>query len=119
MNLLDLILRPLRMRRVTTAYPPEADIPDRGRRGTPVLSPARCDDERACVDVCPTAAIQVLERGETKRTWTLDYGACIFCGACIESCPNQAITASSTFELARRQREDLVASYELGGTDDG
>jgi formate hydrogenlyase subunit 6/NADH:ubiquinone oxidoreductase subunit I len=118
-NLLDLILRPLRMRRVTTGYPPEADIPDRGRRGTPVLSPARCDDERACVEVCPTSAIQVIERGTAKRTWKLDYGACIFCGACVESCPNQAIIASNTFELARRQRESLVASYELGGVGDG
>ena len=119
MNLLDLILRPLRMRRVTTGYPPEADIPDRGRRGTPVLSPARCDDEGACVDVCPTSAIQVIERGETKRTWKLDYGACIFCGACIESCPNQAITASNAFELASPHREGLVTSFELGGTNNG
>ena len=119
MNLLDLILRPLRTPRVTTGYPPDAHIPDRGRRGTPVLSPAGCDDERACVDVCPTSAIQVITRGEGKRTWTLDYGACIFCGACVEICPNQAITASNTFELAGRTRQDLVASYELGGTDDG
>jgi hydrogenase-4 component H len=118
-NLLDLILRPLRMRRVTTGYPPDANIADRGRRGTPALSPAGCDDERACVDVCPTSAIQVIERGETKRTWNLDYGACIFCGACIEICPNQAIAASNTFELAERKREDLVVSYELGGTGDG
>lgn len=119
MNLLDLILRPLRMPRVTTGYPPEADIPDRGRRGTPVLSPAHCDDERNCADVCPTSAIQIVERGETKRTWNLDYGACIFCGACIESCPNQAITASNAFELASRHREGLVVSFELGDSDDG
>lgn len=119
MNLLDLILRPLRMRRVTTGYPPEADIPARGRRGTPVLSPAGCDDERACVDVCPPSAIEVTGREETTRTWKLDYGACIFCGACIDSCPNEAITASNTFELAGRRREDLVASYEMGGAGDG
>lgn len=119
MNLLDLILRPLRTPRVTTRYPIEADLPNRGRRGTPVLSPAGCDDDRACVDICPTAAIQVIEQGATKRIWKLDYGACIFCGACIETCPNQAITASNAFELAGRKREDLVASYELGGADDG
>lgn len=119
MNPLDLILRPLRMRRVTTGYPPDADIPDRGRRGTPLLSPARCDNEQDCIDVCPTSAIQVIDGGTKKRTWQLDYGACIFCGACVDACPNQAIVASNAFELAARRREGLVASYELGGTDRG
>ena len=112
MTILDLLLRPLRSARVTRPYPGLTDVPDRGRRGTPVLNAEACVASADCVRACPTAAISVLD-GQEGKTWQIDYGSCIFCGRCLDVCPTSAIASSSDFELAQRRREDVVATYRL------
>jgi formate hydrogenlyase subunit 6/NADH:ubiquinone oxidoreductase subunit I len=111
MGLLDVLLRPLRALIVTRRYPPQADVPDRGRRGTPELRPERCRASGDCVAACPTAAIAIQDGGDGSTRWRLDYGLCIFCGRCVEACPQQAIVATDEFELAARQRDDVVATH--------
>jgi formate hydrogenlyase subunit 6/NADH:ubiquinone oxidoreductase subunit I len=113
MGLLDLLLRPLRSPIVTRPYPPHADVPDRGHRGTPALRPELCRASGDCATVCPTAAITVEQRGEGWALWRLDYGLCVFCGRCIEACPEDAIVATNDFELAARRRSDVVAAYVI------
>jgi Ni,Fe-hydrogenase III small subunit/formate hydrogenlyase subunit 6/NADH:ubiquinone oxidoreductase subunit I len=79
--------------------PPE--LPERFR-GRPVLDASRCVDGcRACVDACPTHAVQV----DPLR---LDLGACVFCPACTEACPTGAITYTTDYQLAASQRDALV-----------
>jgi len=78
-----------------------AKLPERFR-GRPALEPARCPGAcQSCVDACPTAAIRT-------QPLRLDLGACLFCGACAERCPEQAIVMTSEHRLATRRREDLV-----------
>jgi hydrogenase-4 component H len=111
MGLLDVLLRPLRSPIVTRRYPPHADAPDRGHRGTPELQPDRCGASGDCAAVCPTAAIALHDRGDDTAQWQLDYGLCVFCGRCIEACPEEAITATDEFELSARRRGDVIATY--------
>ena len=113
MGLLDVLLRPLRSPVVTRQYPLRADVPDRGRRGTPELQPERCHGSGDCAAACPTVAIDVLERADGTAQWRLDYGLCVFCGRCIEACPEEAIVATGEFELAARRRDDVIATHTV------
>ncbi|MBI5287711.1 MAG: 4Fe-4S dicluster domain-containing protein [Chloroflexi bacterium] len=119
MGLLDVLLRPLRSPIATRGYPPHADVPDRGHRGTPVLAAERCRASGDCATVCPTGAIAVRElRGGTAQ-WQLDYGMCIFCGRCFEACPEDAIVDTDEFELAGRERANVIAMHVVrSGTRD-
>jgi len=106
-DVFDRLLRPLRFRPVTSGYPdlaPEVGAP---ARGLPELDEVRCDGSAACVGACPTRAIVV-----TDSTWSLDLGACIFCGACARACPRDAIRLGPRIELAVRDPADLVISRD-------
>ena len=111
MGLLDVLLRPLRSPIVTRPYPPHTDVPDRGHRGTPELEPGRCRASGDCALACPTRAIVVDERADGTAQWRLDYGSCIFCGRCVEACPEHAIVATGVFELAGRERDDVIVTH--------
>lgn len=88
----------------TSRFPAASiDLPERFR-GRPRLDGSRCTDGcRACVEVCPTAALQA----DPLR---LDLGACIFCPACAEACPTGAIIPTTDHQLAASTRESLVLS---------
>jgi Ni,Fe-hydrogenase III small subunit len=54
--------------------------------------------------VCPTGAIN----RDPGKPVALDLGRCIFCAACVEVCPQNAITQTGDHRMAVRSREDLV-----------
>jgi Ni,Fe-hydrogenase III small subunit/ferredoxin len=107
--MLDLLLARLRQGHRTSAYPDAPPtLPDRFR-GAPVVDPARCREGcAACVDACPTAAIQ-----RSRDGLAVDLGRCLFCTDCTDACAEGAIVHSREYRLARRTREDLVASGPL------
>ena len=86
----------------TNHFPQEAPaLPDR-LRGAPILERARClEGCRACVEDCPTDAI------ELAPVPRIDLGKCLFCTACTEVCPTGAMQYGSDYRLATRTRADL------------
>lgn len=102
-DVVDRILRPLRSRPVTSRYPDEPPELPLSARGLPELDVARCVGSGACVDACPTGAIQL-----SGSVWSLNAGACVFCGACARACPRDAIQLGHLIELAVRELADLT-----------
>ena len=109
LDVLDRILRPLRLGTATSRYPDAAPDLPRAARGLPELDAARCTGAAACVDACPTGAIRL-----TPTTWALDVGACIVCGACARACPEGALALGHVVELATLDRAALRVERTRG-----
>ncbi len=92
----------------TIPYPKEEPkLPDRFR-GRPALDHSACVSGCAsCVAACPTGALKVQD-----QTLELDMGRCLFCGACAETCPQNAIRFTNDHRLATRQRMALILGRE-------
>jgi len=99
---------------VTIGYPGAPAQISANFRGAPRFDFANWRDARAAADACPTAAIAIRESGAARQV-IVDYGLCIFCGACSEADRSGAVRMSGDFELASRDRKDLttIAEYEL------
>jgi Ni,Fe-hydrogenase III small subunit/Pyruvate/2-oxoacid:ferredoxin oxidoreductase delta subunit len=90
-------------------------------RGLPGISSSPCDGAKckACVQLCPTAAINVLPQatGDAQPAKvSVDLGACIGCGLCFQNCPTGTIVENLSTRNATRRREDLVITNELQST---
>jgi Ni,Fe-hydrogenase III small subunit/ferredoxin len=73
-----------------------------GFRGRPRIDTVPCETGcRACVDVCPTRAIEL-------APVRIDLGRCTFCGDCAVACPVAKLEYTSETHLASATREALV-----------
>ncbi len=98
----------------TTKYP-FVPLPVKpGVRGKPEFAGQRCIACAACTIACPANALTMQTDVKAgRRTWQLDLGRCIFCARCEEVCPTGAIVLSDNFELAVRNRDDLLMTAEF------
>jgi Ni,Fe-hydrogenase III small subunit/formate hydrogenlyase subunit 6/NADH:ubiquinone oxidoreductase subunit I len=99
---------------VTTNYPVEPARVSKRFRGRPSFNFEQWKDARPAADVCPTSAISCSDKNN-RRTVTVDYGLCVFCGECAENSPDSAVSVTQDFEFATADRRSLVltAEYEL------
>jgi len=99
---------------VTIGYPDAAAHISSTFRGAPRFDFVNWRDARAAAEVCPTAAIAIAEADGIRQV-TVDYGLCIFCGECADADRSGAVRMSGDFELAARNRKELVffAEYDL------
>lgn len=105
-------------RLVTIGYPQDpAQIPEHFR-GAPSFDFSQWRDARPAADACPTGAISIEESAGRRRV-TIDYGLCIFCGECAEADDSGAVQITRDFQLAVRQRGDLVKTAEYRLAPDG
>jgi Ni,Fe-hydrogenase III small subunit/formate hydrogenlyase subunit 6/NADH:ubiquinone oxidoreductase subunit I len=103
---------------VTIGYPhAPAQIPE-SFRGAPSFDFAGWHNARPAADACPTGAISIEESAERRRV-TVDYGLCIYCGQCAEADGTNAVRITRDFELAVRERGDLIVTAEYPLKRDG
>ncbi|MBZ5609763.1 MAG: NADH-quinone oxidoreductase subunit NuoB [Acidobacteriia bacterium] len=103
---------------VTAPYPRVPARLSESFRGKPEFDLARWKDARPAADVCPTEAITLVE-GEAARRVTIDYGRCVFCGQCAEVSSDGAVRVTREFEMATRDRRDLIRTAEYALNPDG
>src|SRR5258708_23715963 len=80
-------------------------------RGHPSFDFEKWKDARPAVEVCPTGAISLSDKGDSRKV-TVDYGLCVFCGLCAEASSDQAVRITHEFELATRDRRNLILNAE-------
>ena len=100
----------------TTDFPAKPHEPPEGFRGRPRYNEQDCIGYRACEQVCPALAIKVedkLEGPGGKRTFTLSYDKCIFCGQCALNCSTKTgIEMTREFDLSTFDRSSLKHTIE-------
>jgi Ni,Fe-hydrogenase III small subunit/NAD-dependent dihydropyrimidine dehydrogenase PreA subunit len=75
-------------------------------RGLPRIESSKCPPGCSrCAEVCPVGAI-------ATSPLAIDLGKCLFCPACMEACPSQAITFTNDFRLSAHARSALVVKDE-------
>jgi NADH-quinone oxidoreductase subunit I len=111
-------LRNLFRRPVTVMYPDRPrPYPDRFRGVLALTYDGETGEEncigcRLCEYICPPQVIKVEMLKAEKRNWaktfTLELYACEFCELCVQVCPTDAIVMLKTFDLATRDRRELL-----------
>lgn len=101
----------------TSRFPFTAHKPYERFRGKPVFDQDYCLGCTACIQVCPSKAIDfqdIINNGEAKRVLTIHLDLCIFCGQCQANCLSEkGITLSQEFDLATTgKREELKQTIE-------
>jgi Ni,Fe-hydrogenase III small subunit/formate hydrogenlyase subunit 6/NADH:ubiquinone oxidoreductase subunit I len=116
---------------LTNAFPTVQREPPDGFQGKPVIDFARCTTGEAGAEACPTGALTFEKQqkdsstGKAKAALTLDYGKCIFCGACALASPESitiapelpsptttksGLTSRAIYQRGKRRQWDFVGS---------
>jgi len=98
----------------TSKFPKELTVPPETFRGKPKFDPDICIGCGACSEVCPSRSIEVVDDIETgKRTISLRYDICNFCGQCHIYCTTKdGIDYTTEYDLAGGDRSEFVVSVE-------
>jgi Ni,Fe-hydrogenase III small subunit/formate hydrogenlyase subunit 6/NADH:ubiquinone oxidoreductase subunit I len=103
---------------VTIGYPQKPAQISAQFRGAPAFDFSAWRDARPAAEACPTGAIQIHDF-DARRSVTVDYGLCNYCGECAEADGTGAVKITQEFELAVRQRNDLIVTAEYALRPDG
>lgn len=114
--------RRLTRRAITAQYPDvKPELPPRSR-GVIGLIEENCTACMLCARACPNWCIYIdphIEQGPAEhdggsgsRTaldrFAIDFSLCMYCGICVEVCPEDALEWSPEFEYAELDIRDLV-----------
>jgi len=103
-------------RRFTTRFPDEPCVVPERYRGKPEFDTDTCIGCGACVNVCPTDALTMVDDIEAevpKRIITQKTDACIFCGNCRDNCTTETgIRLSNQWDLASLDRHSYIETHE-------
>jgi Ni,Fe-hydrogenase III small subunit/Pyruvate/2-oxoacid:ferredoxin oxidoreductase delta subunit len=105
--MLTIVRERLRQGYRTNPFPKQEPVLSERFRGLPHLDTTRCTaDCYDCEKRCPTEAI-IRHDGKI----VLDLGRCLFCADC-PACPHGAVSFSTDYRLAVKNRQDLLFAGE-------
>jgi len=81
-------------------------------RGLPIRDEKKCTACGACVNLCPSEALEMIEK-EKKKIIKLKYWKCIYCGTCEEVCPEEAVKLSQEVTIFFKEKERAENEIEL------
>ena len=109
MGLIAEALRNIAKKPVTQKYPAVKPKIPFNLRGKVVHIKERCIYCGICAKHCPSHAITVDIK---NKIWKIDYGRCLFCQQCEESCreiiKKDAIKLSSIYELVETDKNEMI-----------
>jgi hydrogenase-4 component H len=101
----------------TTKFPKQPCIVPDSYRGKPEFDLDKCIGCGACVNVCPTEALTMVDELDSdppKRKITCRYDTCIFCGNCAENCTTEeGIRLTNEWDLASLDRSAMSTTHEF------
>lgn len=111
-------------KRITLEYPEKKKIYNDRFRGKidfnkDTQGHILCTGCGICQRVCPCKDLIKIERSKDEYgkfkldSYKMNLTQCIFCGNCVEYCPNNALKMTDNYELAVQNKNDLV--LELKG----
>ncbi|TYB31738.1 MAG: 4Fe-4S dicluster domain-containing protein [Candidatus Mcinerneyibacterium aminivorans] len=102
--------------RYTSKYPAVSHVPPKKFRGKPEFNEKECVGCKACAEVCPTEAIEVVDDVEISppnRKFLHHYDLCIFCGHCEANCiTEKGIVLEDEYDLAVFDRDEAFTSID-------
>ena len=111
--------------RATIEYPEEERNYSDRFRGVHILTKhedgsPKCTACFLCATICPADCI-FIEAGEhpnnriekVPKRFDIDMLRCVFCGYCVDACPEEAIIMSKEYDLAIVSREESIFSMEM------
>jgi Ni,Fe-hydrogenase III small subunit/formate hydrogenlyase subunit 6/NADH:ubiquinone oxidoreductase subunit I len=113
-----IIQKTIRTGIATKAYPAEPAQVSEHFRGRPHFDFEKWTDARPAAEVCPTGAISLHDSDDSRKV-IVDYGLCVFCGLCAEASSDKAVRITQEFELATKNRGNLVLTAEYTLNADG
>ena len=123
---LEVTLRNMvRPQHVTIQYPEQRKAYSRRFRGVHVLTlredgSLKCTACYLCETVCPAQCISIdakdvddprIEKAPSR--YEIDLARCIFCGFCVEACPEEALIMSREYDLAVTARDPETLTYGI------
>lgn len=98
----------------TTKFPFAPHTPAEKFRGKPVPDDEWCVGCGACVEVCPSGAIELIDEPSTAtRRIIWHYDDCIFCGQCEAICiTEKGVRLSNEYDLAVFDRGSLFSEQK-------
>nr|YP_009863019.1 NADH dehydrogenase 18 kDa subunit [Anthoceros punctatus]YP_009863109.1 NADH dehydrogenase 18 kDa subunit [Anthoceros agrestis]QKD76474.1 NADH dehydrogenase 18 kDa subunit [Anthoceros punctatus]QKD76564.1 NADH dehydrogenase 18 kDa subunit [Anthoceros agrestis] len=108
---------------MTIQYPYEKLVPSERFRGRIHFEFDKCIACEVCVCVClinlPVVDWKFKKNIKKKelKSYSIDFGVCIFCGNCVEYCPTNCLLMTEEYELSTYDRHesnyDQIASGRL------